>query len=126
MTLLCSSSRLWCLVELFVEGPVEVAGEVALDAAADFAVGLALGTAALGFDGGRDDQAPPLSHQHTADGALAIIPEPECPNGGSGFAGRYSSCWSSVGDLQQCSSARWTATMHPRYVPHQPGLLMAR
>ena len=43
MTLLCSSSRLRYLIQLVVEGPVEVAGEVALDAAADVAFGLAFG-----------------------------------------------------------------------------------
>jgi hypothetical protein len=38
-------------------------------------------------DGRRDDQAPP-SQQHTVDSALAIIPEPEYPTGGSGFTVR--------------------------------------
>jgi hypothetical protein len=31
---------------------------------------------------GPDDQAPPLGHQHTVGGGLAIIPEPEVPAGG--------------------------------------------
>ncbi len=77
-----SLSRLWFLVELFVEGPVEVAGEVALEAAADFAVGLALGTAALDIGKGRRVAAHPGDGDHVQGAVELAVAEPVEPRYG--------------------------------------------
>jgi hypothetical protein len=47
---------------------------------------------------------PRLGQQHTVDGVVAIIPEPECPTGGSGFTENQRFCVTEGCDLRRNNS----------------------